>query len=554
MVRSEVGSVRPVLLTILVGGILWRLGLGTARGQGGLRIIPAPVRVECRSGIFRCGADTKILADAACLNEARLLAQRLRPSTGLPFPVESVADHPADGSILLTTNSPEPSLGREGYQLSVQTNGVVVRAATAAGVFYGTQTLLQMLPAEVFSPTNKNGIAWEIPCAEIRDDPRFTWRGLMLDVSRHFFTVPEVKRVLDAMALYKLNRFHWHLVDDQGWRIEIVKFPKLTKVGAWRPGVGFGLDAQLTTNYDKEGRYGGFYTQQEIREVVAYAAERHIEVIPEIEMPGHSTAALAAYPEFSCMGGPFETPERGGIFGGVYCAGNEATFAFLNEVIKEVAGLFPSRYLHIGGDEVEKSIWENCSKCRHRMQAEHLADAQGLQSYFIHRAQGMLDRYDKTLIGWSEIREGGLAPNTVLMDWIGGGAQAAAGGHDVIMSPTAFCYFDFYQSTNRFAEPKAIGGFTPLEKVYSFEPVPNRLSPASQEHFLGAQANLWTEYVPSLRHAEYMLFPRLCALAEVVWSPKAARNWNDFRERVAANQSRLDSLGITYRPLPRRWF
>jgi hexosaminidase len=339
-------------------------------------------------------------------------------------------------------------------------------------------------------------------------------------------------------------------VDDQGWRIEIKKYPKLTKVGAWRDGIGFGLAPALSWAYDRRGRYGGYYTQKDIREVIAYAAARHITIVPEIEMPGHSSAALKAYPQYLCQGVKIDKlPGRGGVFTGVYCAGNDATFTFLGNVLSEVAGLFPGKYIHIGGDEVVKSNWMACADCQLRIKTENLKDEHELQGYFIRRIEKIVNAHGKQLIGWSEIREGGLAPSATLMDWKGGGAESAASGHDIVMSPTKYCYFDHYQSTNHTIEPKAIGGFLPLERVYEFEPVPQGLAPEFQSHVLGAQANLWTEYIPNLRQVEYMMFPRLGALSEVDWSPKGARDWQDFRVRTALNEKRLDIMGVNYRPL-----
>jgi hexosaminidase len=369
----------------------------------------------------------------------------------------------------------------------------------------------------------------------------------MLDVSRHFYAKAEVERVLDLMALYKLNTLHWHLVDDDGWRIDIKKYPRLTQVGAWRQSIGFGLDPKTSTAYGPDGRYGGYYTQKDIREVVAYAAARHITVVPEIEMPGHSGAALAAYPALSCSGEPY-TIDRSGLFHvGVYCAGNDDTFAFLQNVLAEVFRLFPGQYIHIGGDEVNKTNWKHCAKCQRRMKNEGLKSEDELQSYFIKRMEKFIKAHGRTLIGWSEIRKGGLAQNAVVMDWIGGGKEAALAGHDVVMTPTAYCYLDHYQATNHSTEPRAIGGFLPLKKVYAFEPVPTNLPPPFQSHILGGQGNLWTEYVASPRHAEYMIFPRACALAEVTWSAKNARDWEDFQQRLKVDEQRLDQLGVNYR-------
>jgi hexosaminidase len=512
-------------------------------------IIPAPVKAEARTGQFQLTAASRIVADSDFKNEAQWLAARLRPATGFALKTKSGTSKISAGDIVLTASEAGATLGPEGYELSVTPSNAIVRAATSAGIFYGAQSLVQLLPPEIFSSNRAASTAWQIPCVEITDQPRFAWRGFMLDVSRHFFTKPEVEQVLDLMALYKLNTFHWHLVDDQGWRIQIKKYPKLTEVGAWRDGVGFGLASNSATAYDKSGRYGGFYTQRDIRKVVAYATARHITVVPEIEMPGHSSAALKAYPQFACANARIAMPEKGGIFNGVYCAGNDATFAFLADVLSEVTPLFPGKYLHIGGDEVDKRNWKNCPECQARIKTENLKGEHELQAYFIRRIEKIVNADGKNLIGWSEIREGGLAPSAALMDWIGGGAESAASGHDVIMSPTKYCYIDYYQSTNHAAEPKAIGGYLPLKMVYQFEPLPENLAPEFHSRVLGGQANLWTEYIPNFRQAEYMMFPRLGALSEVDWSPKDARDWSDFQTRAALNEKRLDALSVNYRPL-----
>jgi len=521
---------------------------------GTVSVIPQPQTVKILPGEFILKAGTRITF-AGGEAEAKLLALTLRRSTGFKLPVSPtspVAAFPAGSEIdfLLDTNL-LATLGSEGYKLSVNLNCVTISAGTPAGLFYGSQTFLQMLPPQIFSPERVGAVLWTAPCSAISDSPRFQWRGFMLDVSRHFWTVSEVEQVLDLMALYKLNTFHWHLVDDQGWRIEIKKYPKLTSVGAWRDGVGFGLDPDSTSAYDAQGRYGGFYTQKEIRDVVAYAAARHITVVPEIEMPGHSSAALVAYPQFGCPGVNFVMPAKGGIFTGVYCAGGEAAYGFIADVIAEVAPLFPGKFIHIGGDEVVKSNWTACAICQARIKSEGLKNNHELQSYFIGRVEKIVNAQGKSLIGWSEIREGGLAPSAALMDWIGGGAESAASGHDVVMSPTKYCYFDHYQTTNNNhrLEPKAIGGYLPLKKVYEFEPVPEKLAPEFHARILGAQANLWCEYIPNFRHVEYMMFPRLGALSEVNWSPAAIRDWNSFEYRTSLNEKRLDAMGVNYRPL-----
>ncbi len=519
-----------------------------AAGTNGLALIPQPQKVERLPGSFQLAQGTQIsFADGEA--EAQSLATQLRRSTGFKLPVSPVSPLPGTSEItfLLQTNLSE-QLGAEGYELSVTNQLVTLRAPTTAGLFYGAQTLLQLLPPEIFSSNVMAGVHWQIPCVQITDWPRFKWRGLMLDVSRHFYTRPEVEAVLDAMALHKINTFHWHLVDDQGWRIEIKKYPKLTQVGAWRDGIGFGLNATNTMRYGPDGRYGGFYTQDDIREVVAYADKLHITIVPEIEMPGHASAALLAYPQFLCPDVTIAAmPNKGGVFNGIYCAGNEATFAFVEDVLSEVAALFPGKFIHIGGDECPKDNWKHCELCQARIKNEGLKSEHELQSYFIRRAEKILNAHGKNLIGWSEIREGGLAPSAALMDWIGGGAESAASGHDVVMTPTKYCYFDHYQSTNHLNEPHAIGGYLPLENVYAFEPMPKNLEPENQKHILGGQANLWTEYIPNLTHAEYMIFPRLSALAEVTWSAKDARDYEDFKRRLQTDNQRLDQLGVNYR-------
>jgi hexosaminidase len=353
--------------------------------------------------------------------------------------------------------------------------------------------------------------------------------------------------MLDAMVLHKKNSFPWHLTDDKAWRIEIKKYPKLTEIGAWRKNIGFGLDRKDGTAFDAKGRYGGYYTRADIREVVAYAAARHINVVPEIEMPGHACAALMAYPQYSCTGGPFTTDLPGGVFNGIYCPGNDEAFTFVENVLKEVFELFPGKYIHVGGDEVLVDNWKKCPKCQARMKEQGLAKEADLESYFIRRVEKFVNANRRNLIGWSEIREGGLAQNATVMDWAGGAVESATVGHDVVMSPLADCYFDHYQTTNQTVEPHAIGGYLPLPQVYAFEPMPAKLEPQFHAHILGAQANVWTEYMPNFRHVEYMVFPRLCALAEVDWSPKASRNYEDFVRRLEIHGRRLDALGLNRR-------
>jgi hexosaminidase len=522
----------------------------SASETNSLAIIPWPQQVAMRDGAFKLTPETRIYCGSAARGAEVFLAERLRRATGFPLRTGAKSSGAAiPHAILLTTKNAKASCGAEGYELTVAPDSIVIRAPTQAGLFYGVQTLFQLFPPEIFSPHPAGDRDWQAPCVQIEDWPRFRWRGFMLDVSRHFYTKPEVERVLDAMALQKLNVFHWHLTDDQGWRIQIKKYPKLTQIGAWRDGIGFGLNPNESTNYGPDGRYGGFYTQEDIREVVKYAAARHIAIVPEIEMPGHSTAALAAYPQFSCTPDEkFTIPLVGGVFDGIYNPANEQTFVFLDNVLTEVFQLFPGKYVHIGGDEVPGKTWTNSAECRALMKREGLKNTDELQSWFTRRIEKFISSRGRTMVGWSEILKGGLASNAVVMDWIGGATEASSSGHDVVMSPTAYCYFDHYQSTNRAAEPRAIGGFLPLEKVYSFNPIPADLPAQYDSHVLGAQGNLWTEYIPNLKYAEYMMFPRLTALAEVGWSAQSSRDFDDFSRRLQVEFQRFDLLGVNYRP------
>jgi hexosaminidase len=366
-----------------------------------------------------------------------------------------------------------------------------------------------------------------------------------LDVCRHFFPKEFIKRYIDFLSMYKMNTFHWHLTDDQGWRIEIKKYPKLTQIGAWRKATLIGHYSQFPHIYDST-LYGGFYTQDEIKEIIKYASDRNITIVPEIEMPGHSLAAIASYPELSCTGNPQQVAADWGEFEDVYCP-TEETFTFLENVLSEVIDLFPGKYIHIGGDEVSKDSWKASKFCQDLIKREGLKDENGLQSYFVKRIEKFINSKGKTLIGWDEILEGGLAPNAVIMSWRGtqGGIDAARLGHDVVMSPGGYCYFDYYQGDPR-SEPLAIGGYTTIEKVYSYEPVPTELTKSEQGRILGAQGNVWTEYIPDTKQVEYMVFPRIAALAEVLWSPKDKRNYDDFRDRLLTHFDYLNYFGINY--------
>ena len=443
----------------------------------------------------------------------------------------------------------DETLGDEGYRLDVTTDRIEIKASKPAGFFYATQTLRQLLPPEIESSQKQNNMDWLVPVISISDSPAFPWRGYMLDVSRHFFSKAEVLQMVDYLSIHKINTLHLHLLDDQGWRIEIKKYPKLTQIGAWRvdrEDKPWNSRPKQTTG--EKATNGGFYTQADIKEMVAYAQSKFITIIPEIEMPAHVTAALAAYPQYSCSGGPF-TVLPGGVWPvtDIYCAGNDSTFLFLQDVLSEVIELFPSKYIHIGGDEATKTEWDKCPKCKKRIKTEGLKNSGELQSYFIKRIEKFINSKDRVLLGWDEILEGGLPPKATVMSWRGtqGGIDAAKQGHDVVMTPGQPCYFDHYQGPKE-NEPLAIGGFNPLNKVYEFDPIPKELDAEAAKHIMGGQANLWTEYVSTISHAQYMTFPRIGAMAEALWSPKEVKNWDDFYRRIQTFTKRYDIMGINY--------
>jgi hexosaminidase len=514
-----------------------------------LHIIPQPLSVTPGNGTFTFGPGT-VLAyhakHAGARKSVEYLASLLRQSTGLPLKVIDASTMQANNFLFFDLKHNDLQ-GREGYRLEVRKDRMLIEANDAPGLFYAAQTLLQLLPPKVFASEKQEGVAWTVPCVTVVDTPRFSWRGQMLDVSRHFFQKEFVKTLIDYLALHKINTFHWHLTDDQGWRIEIKKYPQLTATSAWRANkedVHWNIRAAQAPG--EPATYGGFYTQDEIREVVQYAADRFITIVPEIEMPSHATAVLAAFPELSCTGGPFTVPP-GGVWPikDIYCAGNDSVFAFLENVLTEVIPLFPGPFLHIGGDEADKTEWKRCPKCQARIRTEGLADEMQLQSYFTQRIERVLTRLGKRLIGWDEIIEGGLPPRTAVMSWRGtvGGVEAARSGHDVVMTPTSNCYFDYYQGDPQ-QEPMAIGAYLPLETVYSFEPTPDALTPSEARHILGMQSNLWTEYIPDPAKAEYMIFPRVAATAEVGWTARHLRSWPSFLDRLDTQFERYDVRGI----------
>lgn len=507
--------------------------IGWAQNQ--LPLIPQPKDLKRNDGNFILNRNTQIiLKDSTFLNEAVLFNQFLKTNYG--FELQIVSNPKNRNNIIEILNAKDSKQSSESYQLNILPTQIQIVSDGNPGIFYAFQTLMQLLPVD-----KKEEL--QIPCLEIQDQPKYQWRGMHLDVGRHLFPVDFIKKYIDYMAMYKMNTFHWHLTEDQGWRIEIKKYPKLTEVGAWRKGsiVGHFRDQKFDTI-----QYGGFYSQQTIKEVVAYAKERHITVVPEIEMPGHSQAALAAYPELSCTGGPFEVATKWGILEDVYCP-KEETFQFLENVLTEVMDLFPSEYIHIGGDESPKKRWKNCPHCQAVIKNKGLKDEHELQSYFIKRMEKFVNSKGRKIIGWDEILEGGLAPNAAVMSWRGikGGIAAAKQKQYVVMTPSSHCYFDHFQGEPKY-EPIAIGGFTPIEKVYSYNPTPAELSPEEAQYILGAQGNVWTEYINHPENVEYMAMPRMAALAEVVWGTSNPNNYSDFRNRLIRHFTLLDKMGVNY--------
>lgn len=506
-----------------------------------LGLVPQPREVKAYVATYALSRKISIYTKSKEeLNVANLLKDQL---TQLGHTVSLTTSRPA--AQISLTMAPGAAHGAEAYQLVVDKAGVRITAAGGAGLFYGSQTLLQLLPPRP--------AAAALPYVRIADQPAFGWRGGMLDVSRHFFPVAFVKRYIDFLASYKLNTFHWHLTDDQGWRIEIKKYPKLTQISAFRKETLIGAQQLFKTpaDFKYDGTpYGGFYTQAQIKDVVAYAQRRYITIVPEIEMPGHSVAILAAYPEFACRPGPYETWTKWGVNEDIVCP-TESTIRFFEDVLREVSALFPGKYIHIGGDEAPKVRWKESVAVQEIMKREGYADVEQVQGWFNRRIEAFLLSKGKKLIGWDEILEGGLSPNATVMSWRGeqGGIDAARLGHDVVMTPNPYLYLDGGQNPVPHSpyEPLMIGGYRPLEKVYSYNPLPKDLTPTEQKHVLGAQANLWTEYITTPQKVEYMLFPRLLAVAEVAWTPAAERHYADFLPRLSQHFARLDQRKINYR-------
>ncbi|HPE87577.1 MAG: family 20 glycosylhydrolase [Bacteroidales bacterium] len=517
-----------------------------------LDITPKPVRSYAQSGKFEINRATKIAfntQDTLLANTVQWFIDFIENGSGLRLTTVAIDAMRASSNTLIINArlQDEKDTHEEGYFLNVKTGYIQIQASTPAGVFYAFQTLRQMMPPELEQSGTMKKIP--IPCAQIKDYPEYVWRGMHLDVSRHFFPVEFVKRYIDLIAFHKMNVFHWHLTDDNGWRIEIRKYPLLQEVAAWRVDREQEPWREVTPPLPGEkATYGGFYTQEEIKEIVAYAAKQQVMVIPEIEMPGHSCEVLAAYPALGCTGGPYYV-QPGGYWPNddIFCAGNDEVFEFLENVLDEVIPLFPAPYFHIGGDEATKTAWASCPKCQKRMREENLKDVEALQSWFIQRMEKYLKSKGKKLIGWDEILQGGLAPEATVMSWQGteGGIEAARTGHDAIMCPISHCYLNFYQADAEF-QPEAIGGFTTLKKVYSFNPKPAALTEEEAQHILGGQGNLWTEWIDTPELAEYMVLPRMTALSEKLWRKHEDSQWDDFRERIKPLFKRFDHMGVRY--------
>jgi hexosaminidase len=539
---------RAAHLVCLTAALL-HAATGGAQTLDSITVIPRPASLIAGRGAFLLSARTTIWTDRADSAVARGLARQLAPATGYDLAVrigESGGGHSIN---FRRARRRDTTLGPEGYRLDVEPNAITITAAAPAGAFYATQTLRQLLPPQVLRAARVDGIQWRVPAVSIVDRPRFQWRGMHLDVSRHFMPKEFVKKYIDLLALHKMNRFHWHLTDDQGWRIEIKKYPRLTSIGAWRDRtlVGHARSDTSANVYDHE-RHGGFYTQDDVREIVAYARDRFVTVVPEIEMPGHSQAAIAAYPGLGNFGDSVRVWDQWGVSTHILNP-SDTTVHFMQDVLTEVMSLFPGPYIHIGGDEATKVEWKASARAQARIKALGLADENQLQSWFTTQMDAFLAAHGRRLVGWDEILEGGLAPDAIVMSWRGtdGGIAAARAGHDVVMAPGSHTYFNYYQVSDTAAEPLAIGGYLPIDSVYAYEPVPADLEPRFASHILGAQGQIWTEYIQTPKDVEYMAYPRTAALAEVLWTPDNRRDFADFTRRLAVHEQRLDALDVNYR-------
>lgn len=503
-------------------------------------VIPQPQHIRQDEGFFTVDRKTAVFLqepDSQFVRIAGFLNEKLAAAAGFSLPVETdaLANGNRKGLFFLNTGLPD-----EAYHLNVTPAKVVIEYGTGAGAFYGLQTLLQLLPTEIFA-RERQGVKWTVPCCDIDDAPRFAYRGMHLDVCLHFFDVDFLKRYIDLMALHKVNRFHWHLTEDQGWRLEIKRYPLLTEKGQWRKETVVG---SLSSGIYDGQPYGGYYTQEQVRELVKYAAERYVTIIPEIEMPGHALAAIACYPELSCgLEDSYETATKWGVFKQVYCP-KEETFKFLENVMDEVFELFPSKLVHIGGDECPKASWKACEHCQKLIKQLGLKDEFELQSWFIQRMERYINEKGHEIIGWDEILQGGLAPNAKVMSWLGeeGGIKAAQQHHEVVMAPYPKYYLDYWQADPE-SEPLAMGGPTLLKTMYDYDPVPAVLTPEEQAYIIGVEGCVWTEYMPTPARVEYMAYPRMCAIAESGWT-KADKDWTGFARRLEHHFARLDALEV----------
>ncbi len=542
---------KPIFFYVLLLALL-SLSACSTSSPNVYNVIPLPQQMEPKEGKFVLDGKTTITIPAENKDfrmAADFLAQRIELASGIKLSIvegdRAVVANSMPPKTIWFVQSDRSDFGKEGYTLSVTKDGIKVEAQTGNGAFYAIQTILQLLPPEILS-SQKQNVAWTIPCVEVKDAPRYSYRGMHLDAARHFFSVDFIKRYIDMMALHKMNTFHWHLTDDQGWRIEIKSHPKLTEIGSKRK------ETLVGSYYDEypqvyDGKpYDGYYTQEDVKAVVEYARQRFITVIPEIEMPGHAMAALSAYPELSCTGAQIEVSPKWGIFPDIFCP-KEETFKLLEDVLTEVMGLFPSEYIHLGGDECPKIRWKECKHCQALIKKEKLKNEEELQSYFMSRMEKFVSSHGRRIIGWDEILDGGLPEEATVMSWRGikGGIAAAQQKHYVIMTPTTHCYLDYYQYDPYF-ESVTIGNFTPLQKTYSFEPTPEELSHEEQQYILGVQGNMWNEYNATSTDVESDVFPRALAIAEIAWTNKDKKDFYDFARRLKAHFAYLDALGVTY--------
>lgn len=529
---------KNIFSAALIAALTILSGISCSR-ETSTSVIPQPQQLSSHSGTFDlCGVE--IICDQAFDGRAANYVAMFKEELDAKVPS---ADKGGKMSFVLN-----PELGAEEYTLNIGKNGVEIGASALNGVVYAVQTLKQLIGLKWWKPEGVN--EWKVPCLEMRDYPRFSYRGMHLDCARHFFSIEEVHKYIDIMVLHKMNRLHWHLTDDQGWRIEIPKYPRLTEVAAWRSGTMIGK------NWDSDDQipYGGYYTTEELREVVEYAAARGVTIVPEVDLPGHMQAVLAAYPQLGCTGGPYEVRKIWGVSDEVLCAGNDAIYSFIEDVLDQVMDIFPSEYIHIGGDECPKVRWECCPKCQAKIKAlglksdEHFKAEEYLQSYVMNRVEKYLNDHGRKIIGWDEILEGNVSQSATIMSWRGaaGGIKAAQSGRDAIMTPNSYLYLDYCQSKVESDEPLCIGGYVPVDRVYSYEPYDDQMAPEQYKHILGVQANLWTEYIATDQHLEYMLLPRMSALSEVQWCMPEHKNWERFRNDMLRMREIYDAMGYSY--------